>query len=390
MQNELAYYAGLSGLSADRSLADHKLAYFRTQSGLAAGLSSADYERSWLGGLYPAIGPDLDALRRHHFRTLSGLADGLSTADYARVVFSGGGAPPDVTPPTAGTLASSNITSTTFDLTVSGAADETALHAQPYRFSTDNGSTWSPYQTSPVFNVTGKTASTAYTCVHQTRDAAGNVATGSSIVVNTSAAASLTGTYQTVSYNESDLTVYSFTGLAIGAAEANRRVVVIVGNRGDAIDSATIGGVAATIHGVRASTSALNECAIISAVVPTGTVADVVITLVSSAVRCTVGVWAITGGPSTIVDTQVGAETDPSTVTLTTQVGDIVIAGCQWQTGTGTWTGGTEQFEQAQTGNTFTGGADVVASGASTAVTWESSSASPTDIAFIGVAIRAA
>lgn len=84
----------------------------------------------------------------------------------------------DTTPPTAGTLASSNITATSATLTVSGAADETALHAQPYRFSTDNGATYSAYQTSPVYAATGLDPSTAYTCKHQTRDAAGNVSTG--------------------------------------------------------------------------------------------------------------------------------------------------------------------------------------------------------------------
>ena len=91
MKGEFEFYAGLSGLGAGRSLADHKLAYFRTQSGLGAGLSSVDYEASWLRGLYPTVGPDIDTLRLHRAKTLSGLPAGLSYADYATAVFAGGG-----------------------------------------------------------------------------------------------------------------------------------------------------------------------------------------------------------------------------------------------------------------------------------------------------------
>ena len=94
-------------------------------------------------------------------------------------------APADSTPPTVGTLAGSSITSSGFTLTVSGAADEAALHATPYRFSTDNGATYSAYQSSAVYAATGLAASTGYTCKHQTRDAAGNVSTGTGVLVTT-------------------------------------------------------------------------------------------------------------------------------------------------------------------------------------------------------------
>ena len=100
-------------------------------------------------------------------------------------------APVDSTPPTVGTLAGSSITDDGFTLTVSAADDETALHAQPYRFSTDNGATYTAYQTSPVYAATRLDPSTAYTCKHQTRDAAGNVSTGTAITVTTSASSTL-------------------------------------------------------------------------------------------------------------------------------------------------------------------------------------------------------
>ena len=94
----------------------------------------------------------------------------------------------DSTPPTAGTLASSSITNTGFTLTVSGASDAVALHATPYAFSTNNGSTWSAWQASAVYVASGLTASTGYQARHKVRDAAGNEATGTAITVTTGGA----------------------------------------------------------------------------------------------------------------------------------------------------------------------------------------------------------
>lgn len=97
--------------------------------------------------------------------------------------------PGDTTAPTAGTLAGSSITSSGFTLTVSGASDETALHATPYAFSTNGGSSYSTWQSSAVFAASGLTASTGYSCRHKVRDAATNESTGSAITVTTDAAA---------------------------------------------------------------------------------------------------------------------------------------------------------------------------------------------------------
>ena len=89
-----------------------------------------------------------------------------------------GSAPADTTAPTAGTLAvtGSGDAGTTRTLTVTGASDETALHATPYRFSTDGGTTWSAYQASNVFT-TGALAAGTYQPRVMVRDAAGNTAT---------------------------------------------------------------------------------------------------------------------------------------------------------------------------------------------------------------------
>lgn len=93
--------------------------------------------------------------------------------------------PVDSTAPGAGTLASSAITSSGATVTVSSASDETALHASPYSFSKDNGTTWTAYQSSNVYNWTGLTSSTSYQMRHRVRDAGGNVTVGMAITVAT-------------------------------------------------------------------------------------------------------------------------------------------------------------------------------------------------------------
>ena len=98
------------------------------------------------------------------------------------------GAAPDTTPPVAGTLASALTNSTGFLLAVNDATDDGGFHAQPYRFSLDGGSTWSAWQTSEQYVVTGRTPGTAYTCRHEVRDAAGNTTLGTPITVTTATA----------------------------------------------------------------------------------------------------------------------------------------------------------------------------------------------------------
>ena len=98
---------------------------------------------------------------------------------------------PDVTPPTAGALTASALTASSVTLTVTGAADETALHATPYAFSLDGGLTWLPWQASATYTA-AVAQSTTYTAAHRVRDAAGNVTAGTPITVTTPAAADTT------------------------------------------------------------------------------------------------------------------------------------------------------------------------------------------------------
>lgn len=92
----------------------------------------------------------------------------------------------DSTAPTPGTLTSSAITDTAFTITVSGASDAgSGLHATPYAFSTDNGTTWTAWQLGAAYNVTGRTALTTYQCKARVRDVAGNSADTAALAVTT-------------------------------------------------------------------------------------------------------------------------------------------------------------------------------------------------------------
>ncbi|MBS0231732.1 MAG: hypothetical protein JSS52_11325 [Proteobacteria bacterium] len=91
---------------------------------------------------------------------------------------------PDTTNPTAGTL-SVTVATTTATLTVTGAMDDVALHATPYAYSKDNGTTWSAWQADATYEATGLTGATTYTFRHKVRDASGNEKVGTAVVKTT-------------------------------------------------------------------------------------------------------------------------------------------------------------------------------------------------------------
>ena len=161
--------------------------------------------------------------------------------------------PGDVTAPTAGTLAGSAITSSGFTLTVAGADDETALHATPYAFSTNGGSSYSAWQAGATYAATGLTESTGYSCRHQVRDAAGNVATGTAVTVTTSAGADVvapttpTGLTATAASSTSVNLAWTASTDAVGVTGYEYRI-----DGGTAVDAGA--GVAETVTGLTAST----------------------------------------------------------------------------------------------------------------------------------------
>ena len=125
---------------------------------------------------------------------------------------------PDETAPTAGTL-SVVMGSTTADLTVAGATDETALAAAPYAYSMDNGSTWTAYQAGSTYGYTGLTPETSYTFRHKVEDAAGNETVGTAVTDTTDAAPSDTTPPTAGTLAGSSITDTGFTLAVTGATD---------------------------------------------------------------------------------------------------------------------------------------------------------------------------
>ena len=138
---------------------------------------------SWAPGNSP--GAESVAVFRHS----PGLAKWVCEGCWVSIA---GGVPTDVTTPTVGTLGVSNLTNTGFTLTVTGATDTGGLHATPYSFTIDGGTTWSAYQASAVYVLSGLTANTGYAVNWRVRDAAGNVSTGTQQTVTTASSADTT------------------------------------------------------------------------------------------------------------------------------------------------------------------------------------------------------
>lgn len=146
---------------------------------------------SWPAGLEWSTDPDggvaptITGTALVSMFTLGGVTRAILGATFPAVVA------PDTTPPTPGTLTSSLVNATSFLLIAGSAFDAGGLHAQPYRFSIDGGSTWSAWQTSEQYAVSGRPPGTAHTCRHEVRDAAGLTALGASITVTTAAAGTI-------------------------------------------------------------------------------------------------------------------------------------------------------------------------------------------------------
>ena len=129
-----------------------------------------------------------------------------------------------------------------------------------------------------------------------------------------------------------DATAYTFSAQAIGTAATDRVVVVGIAARQsgstETISSVTIGGVTATINSQTTDTTAgMGTIAgIASAVVPTGTTGDVVVTFSSAIIRCAISVYCLTGASgTTATDTGFDNNSDPGTDTLNITAGGVAI-----------------------------------------------------------------
>ncbi len=158
--------------------------------------------------------------------------------------------------------------------------------------------------------------------------------------LGTSAASPATLAFQAFTTHTNEAQTVTFTAVGIGAAAADRYVFITIpyyngGINNISISSVTIGGVLATIHSQPfLATPVRGGCALVSALVPTGTTADVVITWAASGAgyyRPRIGVYRVTGLQSNtpfhlVTDLTVGGSAS-RTITVNTTKGGIVLLG---------------------------------------------------------------
>jgi hypothetical protein len=166
------------------------------------------------------------------------------------------------------------------------------------------------------------------------RDLAG-IPSGAISMSNLWGKGAATVTYITSARSGSNTFTYTFAGTAIGTASADRLVVVTAAINQLAsgsyfINAISIGGTAATIA-VRSASS--TNCAIAYLLVPSGTTADIVVSLAGGGTpgRCQISVFNVTGW-NTQAPTSVGS-TEPTTgttisATASSAVGDAAISVC--------------------------------------------------------------
>lgn len=149
---------------------------------------------------------------------------------------------------------------------------------------------------------------------------------------------------------------YTFTNHAIGAAAATRRVVVVVHwSRSTAVgtlNSATIGGVGATIHVQDGGAGVGGKVAIISAMLAAGTTSTIVLNFSSAQDRCYVAVYRAineTAGSPNATASDNAVTGNQFDLSIAVPANGWVVAGVNAnQAGSGmTWTltGVTEQYD---------------------------------------------
>jgi len=181
--------------------------------------------------------------------------------------------------------------------------------------------------------------------------------------------------YQASLGSAADLTIYTFSSVAIGPADGKRAVIVGVCTRdlsstADIGVTVTVGGITATevITAVSTADSGRNEAALYLAIVPSGTSADVVITYNRATDRCGIAVWSAYNLNS-IVATDTATSTGLSSQTLDVDVqADGFAIGYSYANNTPawTWTGLTERFETVVEVALLESGADITLPAAAT------------------------
>lgn len=164
--------------------------------------------------------------------------------------------------------------------------------------------------------------------------------------------------YHGLHFSAAATPTHTFTAADVGIATATRRIIVgyILDENTSSTPTMTIGGIAAT-H-VRSEVRPSSRFGFYIAVVPTGTTADIVLTFAGAASFCYITVWRVTGmSTSTLLDAHdnVITTSGSATETITTQANGFAMGLCLRSSGSTTWTGLTEIFEEVVGSGQFSG-----------------------------------
>lgn len=161
-------------------------------------------------------------------------------------------------------------------------------------------------------------------------------------------------TFLQIAEDVTDVGTYNFPPQNFGAADTTRRIVVGVtwhdAATSTTLSSASIGGVGATIHAQ--GSSGTGNCAVISALIPTGTAGTVSITLSSAVQRALIAVYravneTVASPHATLVDNTIASGVFTGTINVPAD--GWIVGVCQPVAGTAplsaSWVGVTEQYD---------------------------------------------
>ena len=157
--------------------------------------------------------------------------------------------------------------------------------------------------------------------------------------------------YLQSSSNATGATSYTFTNRNVGPEDVGRYIIIAVSARGiatgNAVTSATIGDVTATIIGesINSAGSTSSTTTILLALLPTGTTATVVVNFTVGTARCNISMYTATGIDPSPLSVQQSIDAAP-TASIATAINGIAL-GSAMSNGdtTTTWSGLTESFD---------------------------------------------
>lgn len=165
--------------------------------------------------------------------------------------------------------------------------------------------------------------------------------------------------YVSSAADASNLSTYTFAGMALGAADPTRVILVAVMGLdvGTVVPTGcTVAGVTATLVASGVSVTAIGSAQIYAVALPSGTTGDVVVTCSGAMGRLAVVVWSALNLTSLTPYDTATSDADPAVLDCNTTGACIAVACGFWNNTTpAAWTGLTEDVDATVEGAQYTG-----------------------------------